>query len=116
MESIFTSTEFYVTIFVIAIALIGFILKPSNKGEAMTYFYTGNQTEASCPHETLIIEALESGDVWITHTAVRAYPESEMALAITIIGDDIKIPEKQQPHSSDEAPLEEIIYYEVPNP
>ena len=77
----------------------------------MTYFYTGNIQEPSTDNETLIIEAMESGDIKITHTAVHAYENSEMALAITIIGDDIKIIEKQTPQAHYDSPTVDVVYY-----
>lgn len=96
MENIFTSVEFYVITITVAIILFGFIFHPSKKGEAFTYFFSGQLTPADItdPSETLTIEAQEDGKVKFTHTSITLADDSKLNVALTISDDDIKITEK----------------------
>ncbi len=90
---IFSSVEFYVIIITAAILLFGFILHPSKRGEAQTYFFTGKyiNSENQTPSPKLIIESGANGEITFTHTNVNIPDNSGINFVVTIIGNDIRI-------------------------
>lgn len=76
--------------------LFGFILHPSKKGEAQTFFFTGKYTSSSPETQCgqLIIESSDNGEIIFTHTNIDTPENTGINFVVTIIGDDIRITEK----------------------
>lgn len=109
-ESIFTSVEFYIIAFVVAIAITGFMFHPSKKDEAITYFFKASLFPSQSNIPSLYIEALEDGNLKITHKGIHANEMVSTSIALTIIGSDLRIVEKQTPIASWETPLYDAVY------
>ena len=93
---ILNSVEFYVIIITVAILLFSFILRPSGKGEAQTYFFNGESAGAGLKNkdQQIIIESGPNGEITFTHTNIDIPDNSGINFVVTIIGSDIKITEK----------------------
>lgn len=110
MESFFTSVEFYVIAFIVAMTLAVFIMKPNEKGAAQTYFYTAQIMYSEAKEQSLLVEALENGKMIIIHRMVNADENTIPAIALSIIGNDIKIVEKQTPQAHPDMPFMDAVY------
>ncbi|MDD2960548.1 MAG: hypothetical protein PHR45_00490 [Muribaculaceae bacterium] len=110
MEEIFTSTEFYIIAFTIAVAITALFFKPTPKDEAATYFFRADMSQSDISERKIEISALEDGTLTITHHGLTAPYGTESSIAITIIGNDIKIVEKLLHEYSDDLPLQSATY------
>lgn len=100
---IFSSVEFYVIIITVAILLFGFLLHPSKRGEAQTYFFTGKYIvpENETPCEQLIIESGHNGEITFIHTNTDMPENTGINFVVTIIGNDVKIAGKMYENAHD---------------
>lgn len=102
ISSFFSSVEFYVIAVVIAAAIVGLCVKPSQKGAAKTYIAEGTLSASATPAEPSIeIMCLDDGRVSVTRRGLQGMSdESRINFFVTIIGFDITIEERCAPSLS----------------
>jgi len=95
--SIFTSTEFYVTIFVIAASVVAYSAMPRRSGPVRELLSAGKLIDGN-PTGTpeINVEVLESGSVIILRSGLTdlCISSDAVSLAIKIHGSDIEITER----------------------
>ena len=114
MESFFTSVEFYIILFMLAIFLVGWIGRDNSRGEVLSYIYRSTIAERSEPGNgsQLYVEALANGNVMLIHRNIAISEENIPAIAVSISGSDIKIVEKVEKITAvdDNSELFDAIY------
>lgn len=110
MENLFTSVEFYIIAFVVAISIVGFMLHPSSKDSAITYYFKAELLPSQSVEQSLYVEALEDGNLKIIHRGVHSEDDCVNAIALSIIGSDLRIIEKQTPVATMDSPLYDVVY------
>lgn len=98
--SIFTTTEFYVTLFTVAAAIVAFSAKPRRGGPVRELFASGILNAGTpSPQPELTIEVSDSGTLTILRTGLEdVYCDSDaVSLAIAVRGYDIEITERIAP-------------------
>ena len=96
MEEFAGSIEFYAIMFAIAIAIVGFAMRPSEKGPAITAFAKGRITASATEQASVEAECLADGSLVVRRRGVWLdTPDCEINYSITITGSDIKISEKR---------------------
>ena len=95
--SIFTTTEFYVTVLVIAASVIAFAAMPAHRGEVREYLLGGKLTPATDTDSSQLItvECQESGTVILTRKGLDpSLSPAAVSLAISVTGFDVTINER----------------------
>ena len=114
MESFFTSVEFYIILFMLAIFLVGWIGRDNNRDEVLSYIYKSTIAERSEPGNgsQLYVEALANGNLMLIHRNIAVSEVNIPAIAISISGNDIKIVEKVEKITAvdDNSELFDAIY------
>ena len=77
------SVEFFIAAFVVAMVIVGVLMKPSEKGEARTYFSRGEMRPSS------------SDETVVRRGVYLDTPDCELNYAILVIGKDVKITERR---------------------
>lgn len=99
LSQFFTSVEFYVLATVVAAAVIGLCAKPTSRGPARTHLLPGILSDTSdipADGPALDITCREDGSVIIHRTGLEDITDAgAVSLAITVIGFDISIEERQ---------------------
>lgn len=106
--SIFTTTEFYVTVLVIAAAVIAFAAMPAQRGAVKEYLLAGKIVTVDSETEPSIsVECLQSGAVKLCRKGFQTcIPPAAVSLAITVKGFDVTINERITPGHIEGAPVE----------
>lgn len=96
LTGIFNSIEFYVVATVIAAAVVALCVRPSSKGEALTYFVPGQLSlEGGEEEPTIDIDVRDDGVVVVTRRGFEGLSaDSRVTLAITQIQFDLSIEER----------------------
>ena len=103
------SLEFYAIAFAVAVALIVVMMRPSDKGEAITFSARGVICDAD-GGTGLTLTADSQGRLdWVRHGIRLESDDCQMACSVTVIGSDITITEKRalgtiaeiNPHQAD---------------
>lgn len=92
--SIFTSVEFYIFSFAIAMVIVAFFMHPNDKGEAMTFFAHGFMLQADSEPSIELKYDDEQNLTVVRRGVFLNTVQCELNYAITVIGKDIKISEK----------------------
>ena len=91
-----TSIEFYIIAFVIAFAIVGFLMKPDEKRPAKTYFATGTITVSESKSEIHL--RYDGENLRIEHRGIYLNsPDCQINYSIIIVGNTITISEKYVP-------------------
>lgn len=112
MPSIFSTVEFYIVCFVVAVAIAAIVGRPSRQDEATTSFATGevmglaDESNAECVEVT----ALDDGTLDVVHRGVPLAGASEAAVAIRIVGSDVRLTERVAPAPPLDAPRFNVKY------
>ncbi len=114
MYSIFTSVEFYIIAFVVAMALVGVMFNPSKHGEAITYFANGCIKPAlSDGMPTLESIGEDNRRLVLVHRCVAVPIGVTSSIAIVLSGSDMRVSEKfniPKGIEPEEAEICDIIY------
>lgn len=105
--SVFSSTEFCVTVLVIAAAVIAYAAMPAQKGTAREYLLGGELREMSrqCP-PSIELCCLDSGAVRLVRYGVEGVaPDGAVSIAVTVTGFDILVKERLVAGREDPVPL-----------
>lgn len=97
---IFHSTEFYVIMAVLAAAILGLCVRPSQKGPARSFFYASTLVTTSGEESQAVsLHCLDNGSVELIRTGLRGHVDTAgaVSLAVTVIGFDVRIMEKITP-------------------
>lgn len=94
--SIFQTTEFYVIATTLAAAIVAFVARPSQRGEARQHLLAGDLSfEDEYAQSAITLTALDNGTVVLQRHAIEGITTSgAVSLAITVIGTDIAIEER----------------------
>lgn len=106
MGDFFQSVEFYVLATLVAALIVGFIAKPSNRGEARQHLLAGelsnesnrSWSDAATIEPSISVKVREDGAVVLTRHGLEGVSTSgAVSLAVTIIGFDVSIEERIVP-------------------
>lgn len=95
--SIFTTTEFYVTVLVIAAAVIAFAAMPAHRGEVKEYLLSGELIPAPGDFSSpaINVECSDSGEVILTRKGIDLpLPPAAVSIAVSVKGFDITVNER----------------------
>lgn len=98
--SILTSPEFYVIMVVIAAAVVAMAVRPSQRGQARSFFYAATLlSSADESRPSLSVTCLDDGGVQLMRGGLRSLVNSSgaVSVAVTIIGFDVSIVERITP-------------------
>lgn len=93
-----TSIEFYTLAFVVAMALVGFLIGSFEKDPPSTYILqlsTSPSQETPDDADTLFIEYLDEGKFLFKREGLTLAPEETVNLVMTVRGDECTIVEKK---------------------
>ena len=114
MEQFFTSVEFYIILFMLAIFLVGWIGRENGRGEVLSYIYRSVIAEHAGDEKgsQLYVEALENGNLMLIHRNIAVSEDNRPAIAIQVSDRDIKIVEKTEKITApdDDSELFDAIY------
>ena len=84
------SVEFFIAAFVVAMVIVGVLMKPSEKGEARTYFSRGEMRPSSSDETVVEVTVDERGHLTVVRRGVYLdTPDCELNYAILVIGKDV---------------------------
>ena len=90
------SVEFFIAAFVVAMVSVGVLMKPSEKGEARTYFSRGEMRPSSSDETVVEVTVDERGHLTVVRRGVYLdTSDCELNYAILVIGKDVKITERR---------------------
>lgn len=110
--SIFTTTEFYVTVLVIAASVIAFAAMPAHRGEVREYLLAGDLVvaEESESIPSISVECQESGAVTLIRKGIDLpLPPAAVSLAVSVKGFDVTINERIVAGMAEGAPVEAVF-------
>lgn len=86
------SVEFFIAAFVVAMVIVGVLMKPSEKGEVRTYFSRGEMRPSTSDETVVEVTVDERGHLTVVRRGVYLdTPDCELNYAILVIGKDVKI-------------------------
>ena len=90
------SIEFYAIAFGVAVAVIAIIMRPSDKGEALTYFARGEMMPSASGEELLSVWTDSYGRLrWRRYGVALDTDDCQVNCAVTVAGSDISIIERR---------------------
>lgn len=98
--SILSSPEFYVIMVVIAAAVVAMSVRPSQKGQARSFFYAATLLSSADETRTsLSVTCLDDGSVQLMRGGLQRLLNSSgaVSMAVTITGFDVSIVERITP-------------------
>lgn len=92
------SVEFYTLAAVVAAAVVAVFIRPSDRGEALTYLKAGNLSHTSPSQPSIHIICHDDNSVTLTRYGLPdTGADGAASLAITVTGTDITIEERLTP-------------------
>lgn len=114
MPSIFGTVEFYIVCFVVGVAIAAIVGRPSRLDEARTSFATGEIIGVAAAGEEaercVEVTARHDGCLEVVHRGVPCDAGVEPAIAIKIIGSDLRLTERVTPAPRPGAPRVDVRY------
>lgn len=101
----YTSVEFYVIAAVAAAAVVGFCVKPSQKGEARQYLLPGTLiADGSVGEDEIRLEVTEDSKVILTRSGLKGlvHPSGALSIVVNVAGFDITVEERLTPGVPDQ--------------
>lgn len=119
MTDFFHSVEFYVLATLVAALIVGFIAKPSSRGEARQHLLAGklsnesNRTwsDIATMQPSISLRVRDDGTVQLTRHGVQGVSTSgAVSLAVTMIGFDVTIEERIVPGNNLDEPIDTATF------
>ena len=115
MAFVFSSVEIYVLLALLAASVLALCMKPSRRGEAVTYLLAGSlchlDEDNSTDKATIDFECLETGNVLLTRRGLlNLNSAGAVSLVITVIGFDVTIEERILHGKTDGEPINTALF------
>lgn len=119
MTDFFHSVEFYVLATLVAALIIGFLAKPSSRGEARQHLLAGelsnesnrSWSDTATTQPSISLRVRDDGAVVLTRHGVQGVSTSgAVSLAVTVIGFDVTIEERIVPGKDIDDPIDTATF------
>ncbi len=109
--SFFQSTEFYVILFLAAMAIVAFLAKPHTVGPASEYLLGAALSADDGTEPTIAVDCDESGTVWLRRSGIDGVDASGAVSAkIVVKGFNITVYERITPGNYGDSPVDSALF------
>lgn len=109
--SFFQSTEFYVILFLAAMAIVAFLAKPHTAGPASEYLLGATLSADGGTEPAIAVDCDESGTVWLRRSGIDGVDASGAVSAkIVVKGFNITVYERITPGNYGDSPVDSALF------
>ncbi|MDE6345328.1 MAG: hypothetical protein K2L55_01495 [Muribaculaceae bacterium] len=109
--SFFHTTEFYVILFLVAMAIVAFLAKPHTAGPASEYLLGAALSADGGTEPAIAVDCDESGTVWLRRSGIDGVDASGAVSAkIVVKGFNITVYERITPGNYGDSPVDSALF------